>query len=77
MLAKHGTDIETKLQWFKILRTNQHIFLEHYLGNRLHKACWNLIELYGQCITLKSNCSMDIVQVQIWIVCRTMYEIEI
>lgn len=38
MPTKHGTNIETKLQGFWILRTNQHILLEHCLGNRPHKA---------------------------------------
>ncbi len=77
MPAKHGTNIETKLQGFEILRINQHILLKHYLRNRPHKAHWNMMELHRQCITLKSNCSMDIVQVEIWIICRTMFEIEI
>jgi hypothetical protein len=72
MPAKNGTDIETKLQGFKIYLTNQRI-----LGNMTHMARWNLIELDGQCITLTFNYSMDIVQVEMWIVCRTIYEIEI
>ncbi len=52
---EHEIDIEIYLQGFEILGTSQCIFLEHYLGNKPHRAHWNLIELYGQCI-MKLQC---------------------
>jgi len=36
IVVKHGVEVEIKLQGLEIFGTNQCIFLEQYLGNRLH-----------------------------------------